>query len=343
MNLNEAYNILNSNKESSLEDIKDIYRQLILINHPDKGGKSEIFCKINEAYKIVINNKEKCKIEKPSIKNESTINIFKSFLKTHIQDKLFKDYKDLYLTLEEMYNGKTILINMVEYIDCTKCIKNLCTSCNGYGKIKHNLVILGIKQFIYKECNNCKGFGYLRNCNFCEEGYCEKEKQYTLKIKKGCSIDDQYKLDNNLTIFIIKQYNHPRFIRNDNDLILHKSISLYEAITCRKIKCKHLNRKIYCFYTNKIIQADTIYQLDNLGMPLKKQNNIFGHLYIKFDIILPIQCSLTSEESLFLKKIFDITNSKPEDYSNCIDLNMKFSLENNLDPNLLRLIRIGRN
>ena len=343
MNVKDAYKILGATSSDSHSTIRDKYHKLVLKHHPDKGGCADIFCNINEAYKVIekqenthASHNTSCSQEK----KESTVDIFKSFLKTHLQNKLFKDYKNLYLTLEEMYTGKVIKINMTKYIDCEHCNKQYCSTCSGTGKIKHEIILLSIKQYLYVECDKCDGFGYNRICNICEDGYVEQHNVYTLKIKRGCQIDDKYSIDNNATIFVIKQYKHPRFHRCENDLILHKSISLYDAVACKKIKCKHLNGKVYTFSNKDTIQSDVIYQLDALGMPLKNSKS-YGNLYIKFDIILPSRCELTYDESKIIKKLFDITNHD-DDFSNCTDnIELKKSNEDYLDKNLLRFIRVS--
>lgn len=338
MNAKEAYKVLGVNSDTSFEKIKEKYHKLLLKHHPDKGGNSEIFCKINEAFKVIQNKPERT--SKPdSDDSMSTIDIFKSFLKTHIQSKFFKEYKDLYLTLEEMYTGKIIKINMTKYIDCEKCIKSMCQYCSGAGKIKHSILILGMKQYIYTECESCDGFGYTRTCNLCNDGYIESMQVHTLKIKRGCQLDDKYSIDNGATIFVIKQYKHPRFKRCDNDLVLHKSISLYDAISCKRIKCKHLNGRVYSFSNQNTIQSEIIYQLDHLGMPIKNSKS-FGNLYVKFDIILPTQCTLTSDEDKIMKRLFNIAQCD-EDFSQCTNIDLKMSNENVLDKNLVRFIRVS--
>jgi len=336
MNLKDAYTVLEVNPEFEIEKVKEVYHKLLLKHHPDKGGDADVFCKIIEAYKTI----ETFSNKQSDSEQPSSIDVFKSFLKTHLQKKLFKDYKTLYLTLEEMYTGKTIKINMTKLVDCDHCSKTYCGSCSGSGKVKHEILLFGIKQTMHRECGICEGLGYRRECVVCKDGYVENHHLYTLKIKRGCQIDDKYGIDDNATIFVIKQYNHPRFKRCNNDLILYKNISLYDAIACKKIKCRHLNGRIYSFTNTDTIQSDVIYHLESLGMPLKGLKT-YGNLYIKFDIILPSKCNITVDESAILKKLFDITNGRDDDYTDCTNINLKQSTEHLMDKNLLRFIRVS--
>ena len=53
------YEILNVPNFSSIDDIKKSYKELIKINHPDKGGNSEEFEKVKNAFEILKDDKKK--------------------------------------------------------------------------------------------------------------------------------------------------------------------------------------------------------------------------------------------------------------------------------------------
>ena len=54
MNLNEALRIFGMDENYTLETIKKKYKILILKHHPDKGGCSDTFIKIHEAYHYLL-------------------------------------------------------------------------------------------------------------------------------------------------------------------------------------------------------------------------------------------------------------------------------------------------
>lgn len=64
------YEILELKNFANTEEIKAKYKELIKINHPDKGGKAENFEKIKKAYEILkleetkneYDKKLKCKV-----------------------------------------------------------------------------------------------------------------------------------------------------------------------------------------------------------------------------------------------------------------------------------------
>ena len=60
INIMDYYSILGVNRNASPDDIKKSYRKMSLKHHPDrKGGDSEMFKKINEAYEILSDPQKK--------------------------------------------------------------------------------------------------------------------------------------------------------------------------------------------------------------------------------------------------------------------------------------------
>ena len=60
--LNVAYRILGVNHDATLTEVRENFKKLVLMHHPDKGGKREIFNMIKNAYNyvyIVKQNEEK--------------------------------------------------------------------------------------------------------------------------------------------------------------------------------------------------------------------------------------------------------------------------------------------
>lgn len=60
------YEVLDVNKNSSLQDIKKQYKKLALKHHPDRGGDPEQFKKISEAYQILSDPQKRAEYDNPS-------------------------------------------------------------------------------------------------------------------------------------------------------------------------------------------------------------------------------------------------------------------------------------
>ena len=73
----DMYNILDIDKNASKETIKKAYRKASLKHHPDRGGDSEEFKKINRAYEILSDPIKKreydMKMNSPFYNNSSSI------------------------------------------------------------------------------------------------------------------------------------------------------------------------------------------------------------------------------------------------------------------------------
>ena len=52
--INEAYKLLGLNSSSNLSEIKNAYRKKVLKTHPDKGGSSNEFILINQAFELLL-------------------------------------------------------------------------------------------------------------------------------------------------------------------------------------------------------------------------------------------------------------------------------------------------
>lgn len=53
--MSNPYTILGLNKDASKEEIKEAYKKLAKLHHPDKGGNEEMFKLIKSAYELLIN------------------------------------------------------------------------------------------------------------------------------------------------------------------------------------------------------------------------------------------------------------------------------------------------
>ena len=128
----------------------------------------------------------------------------------------------------------------------------------------------GMVQQINKPCEKCNETGLSANISV-------EEKELIIKIDKGMSDQQKikFKAEGNLVpgfaqgdiIYKIKETEHKIFKRKGNHLIMHKKITLNEALCGLEFYITHLDNRIIKVKTNDIIRPDTIKVIEGEGMP----------------------------------------------------------------------------
>ena len=137
MQLTECYQILELQRDATLEDIKKSYKRLAYLYHPDKNPTKESeekFKKINEAYDSLIKNPPKT-----DTPNKIFQDLFNEFF--YNKSSIFtKKIINVSITLEEALKGTTK--NLKIYNDkpcsCSIVFRAQCPYCKGLGYIKES-------------------------------------------------------------------------------------------------------------------------------------------------------------------------------------------------------------
>jgi DnaJ family protein A protein 2 len=322
------YDILEIPQNSSQEDIKKVYKKLALTHHPDRGGDPEKFKEVNEAYEVLSDPNKKSQLDIIPIAervNFSQINNILSTIKQNINIGLTLN-TELYC----VYVGFDQLLEYDRWNICQTCHGNgskdpdfspICRACNGQGNIT---IIRQMQQFHITQsstCNQCGGMGKILSISMA----CPECKGMTVKIEKiskQCNIPIGSKQDAVLTLkgmghqlpnqpagdlyikININNTKFPEIIRQDNNLIYRKKITLYESLVEATFAIKQLdNTDIYIQNKNSIIKPGDKKTIKNLGMRYMNNNNIdSGDLVIEFDVEFPT----TIQNKELLKQVLDI-------------------------------------
>ena len=313
MKLEECYKILELEYGVSNDEVKKAYRKLAMIYHPDKNSSedsSEKFKKISEAYHYILNpNESESNINNlfNNIFEEFTNefnnnyeevtginNLFRNIFKENTKCNKGKDnFKLVDITLEDIYNGKNIIISYDTHI-----INNnykICSECNGKGKIQTIEQIGPLQLKSLNNCFNCKGYGYIDlylNYNKTIEINIPKGYNYNNKIiyeKQGSQILNGINGDLIISFNFIK---HQFFKLKDNDLYISIDITLKESLLGFIKSITHLDNRILNISSENIIKPNMIKCIENEGI-YDNETNKYGNLYIKFKINFP---KILSEE-----------------------------------------------
>ena len=334
---------------SNKEEIKKAYNKLSKIYHPDKNLNNinysqKKFTELVEAKDILLDSDKRKDYDLNGLNGLDDITY--SFTKFDpLNDIINFDIpnnkklnfinkniiKILHVTLEDLYNEKIININYNQKIYCIPCdstgvsnkIVDKCSICNN----KHFYIkIIKLGNVLHKNmerCNICINNNNNNNndlCSICSgKGFTVCNTSLDITLKSGLSNDNKiilnnkgnkYKHKNSNLIVILKELQHSIYSRINNDLYIDIELKLYQALFgFEKILIKLNEQKIYIKCITQTSFND-IRKIDNEGMQSLFSNSR-GHLYIKFNIILPNILNILSENKIFnLKKILYNIDSK---------------------------------
>ncbi|THU61816.1 hypothetical protein C4D60_Mb07t27250 [Musa balbisiana] len=190
------YEILGVSKNASQDDLKKAYRKAAIKNHPDKGGDSEKFKELAQAYEV-LSDPEKREIYdqygEDALKEgvggggggHNPFDIFESFFggspfggevlttiggssrgrRQRRGEDAIHPHK---VSLEDLYSGTSKKVSLSQNVICQKCkgkgsksgASMSCSGCEGSGmKVTIRQLGPGMIQQMQHPCSECKGTG----------------------------------------------------------------------------------------------------------------------------------------------------------------------------------------
>jgi DnaJ family protein A protein 2 len=187
------YNVLGVSKSASQEELKKAYRKLAIKNHPDKGGDSEKFKEISQAYEVLSDPEKRDLYDQygeDALKegmggggaSHNPFDIFESFFgggggqsfgggssRGNRRQRRGEDVvHPLKVSLEDLYNGTSKKLSLSRNVLCAKCkgkgsksgASSQCSGCQGSGtKISIRQLGPSMIQQMQHVCSECKGSG----------------------------------------------------------------------------------------------------------------------------------------------------------------------------------------
>lgn len=259
----DYYKILNISNESSQREIKQAWRKLSMVHHPDRnnGIESDFYKNINASYEILSDQETRRKYDleqcMPTFMkngnnpfefinlNGNTDDMFRMFFNTAVNFP-FNQEKNNYkpakktrisqsVTLEDIYNRKSFKIP----IDITRD--------NTHEIDEVSFIVDG-------------------------------------KVNNGDIIKTKSKNYNDVEIYI-KLLHHDYFRKDGINIIFEKTITLSESLAGLSFKFKYLDDQEYTINNNiKVIQPGYTKNIKNMGLYCSGNK---GSLIIMFDIEFP--------------------------------------------------------
>lgn len=219
----------------------------------------------------------------------------------------------LKVSLEDMYNGKTVKLQLSKNVLCSTCSGKgsksgkveSCTSCNGCGfKATYRQFAPGMAQKLQSRCTDCSGEGKIipekDRCETCwGKKVCNEIKILEVHVDKGMTEnqkiyfrgegDQQPDVESGDVIIVLQQKSHERFQRSGDDLFMTHTITLTEALCGFSLAVKHLDgRDLHVRNPpGQVVKPGDIRGIEGEGMPQYKNPFERGNLYINFEVKMP--------------------------------------------------------
>lgn len=336
------YEVLGVSKTATAAEIKKAYRKLALKNHPDKGGDPELFKQITVAYEV-LSDAEKRELYdqygEEGLQNggggHDASDIFSQFFRGGSSRGRRGPQKGedlthpLKVSLEDLYNGKTVKLAVNRDVICGGCegrggaegAEKTCETCQGRGmRVQLRQIGPGMVQQMQSVCPDCRGQGKTireqDRCKSCKGKKVTKERKVLeVHIEKGMRHGQRITFSGEADqapgtipgdiIFVVQEKEHSLFQRKGGNLIMEKKITLVEALCGFEMIVEHLDGRHLHIKSRpgEVIKPNQFKAVNGEGMPTHGNPFVKGQLVILFKVEFPEDGQLTFNQLSQLKAI----------------------------------------
>jgi DnaJ-class molecular chaperone len=97
-------------------------------------------------------------------------------------------------------------------------------------------------------------------------------------------------------VFVIREQKHPIFVREGDDLVVNKTISLGQALTGFTIEQEGIDGKLVQLVVDDVVEPGTERRVNGQGMPNKRGGR--GDLVFRFKVTFPRSLSRSQKETI---------------------------------------------
>lgn len=312
--MSNYYEILQIEKTATQNEIKQSYKRLAKIHHPDKGGDTEVFQKLQVAYETLSDEDKRRQYDNPMPDMSNIMHPGNMFF--NMSDfgfgfgnriKKSNHQHKIKISLEDVFRGIKKSLNIKFEIKCENCIKT-CDVCNGSCKIR-KVIQLGMMQILQEQpCLKCIGSGKIKISELCSscnnKGSVLNQQRIDINIPKGVTnnkvfvfegLGEQPTLNNEIPgdlLVNIEIDKHPHFIRNNLDLIYEQPITFKETMIGKEVTIPHFEGKLFVNTRDYgIVDPSKQYIIEKKGLT---DDRHIGNIILKFNVDYNIK--LTNEQ-----------------------------------------------
>lgn len=227
---------------------------------------------------------------------------------------------DLDVTLEDLYNGASIDLDVSKQVVCDHCHGSgarrsediqTCQTCQGRGVTVTRVQLgPGMVQQFQQTCDRCGGKGKTVKavCPMCRGQKVRRgNEQYVIEVEKGMHDGQSTVLEQESDeypdaipgdiIFNIATSSHPVFQRNGDNLYTIQHITLLEALVGFSKTLTHLDGREIKLTREGITQYGYVQTIENEGMPHHENPTQFGDLFVEYKVIFPTHIDAKTVDS----------------------------------------------
>eukprot|EP00931_Biecheleriopsis_adriatica_P063829 TRINITY_DN38727_c0_g1_i1.p1 TRINITY_DN38727_c0_g1~~TRINITY_DN38727_c0_g1_i1.p1 ORF type:complete len:420 (+),score=109.94 TRINITY_DN38727_c0_g1_i1:92-1351(+) len=319
------YDLLGVERDASPAEIKKAYHKKAMKHHPDKGGDPEAFKDIQRAFEVLSDADQRQRYDRLG---EEALNQDGSSSPSGLFEHLFgkgggrgrnqrprtKDnVRPIWVTLEELYTGVTRPLPIVRKVVDETSGSTSCTACGGQGAVVQVIRMGPLIQQVQQKCPACNGTGSsakLKSEREVLQVFVEKGSPDGHKIVIHGKADEAPGCEPGDVVVVVRQQDHPRFLRREADLYLEAEISLIEALTGFRIVVPHLDGRslVVCNKPGEVLQpkqgALVLKGVQRAGMPIHQDPFNFGNLFLALTIRFPE--ALETDKSCQLRRLLGV-------------------------------------
>jgi curved DNA-binding protein len=254
--MTDYYNILGVNRGTSSEEIKKAYRKLAAKHHPDRGGNTAEFQKIQEAYDTLGDDQKRAEYDNPQTQfafNSGNMN-------------------DIF---GAMFGGGAGQFGF-----------------GGQRVVRKNKSINITVQMTLKDILNGKDvIGSIRLPSGREQAL---QIRIPKGVQNGDSIrfrdmgDDTYaQIPKGDLIAVVQEVPDANFQRHGADLYTARTITVFDLLLGTSVFIKTIEDSTLEVSVPPGIQPGTSLSCNGYGLPVNSQSNKRGNIYVKIDVMAP--------------------------------------------------------
>lgn len=331
----DYYDVLGVSHSASDADIKKAYRKLARQYHPDKNDDEEShrrFQAIAEAYEVLSDPDKRQTYDeygKEGLKGDGAAQHdpfgFGAFfgMGNQKQQKPKGPTLNLQLdvTLEDLYNGATVEVEVVNQHICSHCRGtgadsrddiSKCNQCGGQGMIiQRQQIAPGFVQQVQRPCPKCGGKGRIitKQCHVCHGKRVERGITHlAIHVEKGMA--DGHKItfpragdqrpDTTAgdVVYTLVTVPHKVFERKGIHLYTRITLTLREALLGFSRTIRHLDGDDVLVERSAVTQPGQVIVIADKGMPQHQYEGEYGNLYVEMQVVLPPTLDDATREGL---------------------------------------------